>query len=65
MIRTCTAVVHQESDLYVADYPEVGTVSQGMTGEEAVANPVEATELYLEAFPQDHDPRGLSTLSSR
>jgi len=45
-----TAVLHKEDDLYVADCPEVGTVSQGYTIEEAVANLKEATELYLEEF---------------
>jgi predicted RNase H-like HicB family nuclease len=45
------AVVHKEGDLYVAESPEVGTVSQGKTVEEAVANLQEATELYLEEFP--------------
>ena len=49
--RTFTAVVHKEGALYVADCPEVGTVSQGETIEEAVANLKEATELYLEEFP--------------
>ena len=29
--QTFTAVVHQEDDLYVAECPEVGTVSQGRT----------------------------------
>lgn len=48
--RTFTAVIHKEDDLYVADCPEVGTVSQGHTVEEAVANLKEATELYLESF---------------
>ena len=47
-----TAVLHKEEDLYVAECPEVGTVSQGYTVEEAVANLKEATELYLEEFPQ-------------
>ncbi len=46
-----TAIIHKENDLYVADCPEVGTVSQGQTVEEAVANLREATELYLEEFP--------------
>ena len=46
-----TAVLHKEDDLYVAECPEVGTVSQGYTIEEAVANLKEATELYLEEFP--------------
>jgi predicted RNase H-like HicB family nuclease len=48
---TLTAVLHKENDLYVAECPEVGTVSQGATVEEAVANLKEATELYLEEFP--------------
>ncbi len=50
-VRTFTAVLHQEGDLFVADCPEVGTVSQGKTIEEAIANLKEATELYLEEFP--------------
>jgi predicted RNase H-like HicB family nuclease len=50
-IGTFTAVLHKEGDLYVADCPEVGTVSQGKTVEEAVANLKEATELHREEFP--------------
>lgn len=50
---TFTAVVHKESDLYVANCPEVGTVSQGPTVEEAIANLREATTLYLEEFPPE------------
>lgn len=50
-LRTLTAVVHKEDELYVAECPEVGTVSQGHTVEEAIANLKEATELYLEEFP--------------
>ena len=49
--RTLTAVLHKEEDMYVAECPEVGTVSQGYTVEEAIANLKEATELYLEEFP--------------
>ena len=37
--------------MYVAQCPEIGTVSQGYTQEEALANLKEATELYLEEFP--------------
>lgn len=37
-MHTFTAVLHKEGDLYVADCPEVGTVSQGYTIEEAIAN---------------------------
>jgi predicted RNase H-like HicB family nuclease len=50
-LGTFTAVLHKEGDWYVADCPEVGTVSQGKTIEEAVASLREATELYLEEFP--------------
>ena len=49
--RTLTAVLHKEEELYVAECPEVGTVSQGYTVEEAISNLKEATELYLEEFP--------------
>jgi len=50
-MRTFTAIVHKEEDLYVAQCPEVGTASQGGSIEEAVKNLQEATELYLEEFP--------------
>jgi predicted RNase H-like HicB family nuclease len=51
MNKLFTAVVHKEDNLYVAECPEVGTVSQGTNIEEAVKNLQEATELYLEEFP--------------
>jgi len=60
-IRTFTAVLHNEEDLYVAECPEVGTVSQGYTIEEAIANLKEATELYLEEFPMPEVTRPLMT----
>jgi predicted RNase H-like HicB family nuclease len=50
--RTLTAVIHREDGIFVADCPEVGTVSQGSSVDEALANLKEATELYLEEFPQ-------------
>jgi len=37
-MSTFTAVLHKEDDTYVAECPEVGTVSQGDTVEEAVNN---------------------------
>jgi predicted RNase H-like HicB family nuclease len=50
-----TALLHKEGELYVAECPEVGTVSQGKTLEAAVTNLQEATELYLEEFcPAPH-----------
>jgi predicted RNase H-like HicB family nuclease len=57
-----TALLHKEEDLYVAECPEVGTVSQGATVEQALANLKEATELYLEEFPlPEITPRLLTT----
>lgn len=50
-MKTFTAILEKEEDMYVATCPEVGTVSQGSTIEEALANLKEATELYLEEFP--------------
>jgi len=61
-VSTFTAVLHKEGALYVAECPEVGTVSQGDTIEAAVANLKEATELYLEEFPPDHLSRPLVTI---
>lgn len=49
--RTFTAVIHKEEDMYVAECLEVGTVDQGATIEEALANLQEATRLYLEECP--------------
>jgi len=60
-MRTFIAVLHKEDNLYVAECPEVGTVSQGNTVEEAVANLKEATELYLEEFPLPEVGRPLVT----
>ncbi len=49
---TLTAIVHKDDDMYVADCPELRTVSQGYSLEEAISNLKEATELYLEEFPE-------------
>ena len=49
-MQTLTAVLRKEQELYVAECPEAGTVSQGYTVEDAVANLKEATERYLEEF---------------
>ncbi len=56
-----TAIVHKEDDLFVAQCPEVGTVSQGYTVEESLLNLQEATELYLEEFPVPEISRPLLT----
>jgi predicted RNase H-like HicB family nuclease len=49
-----TAIVYPDSDTdwLVAECPEIGTASQGRTEAEALANLREATDLYLESFPQ-------------
>lgn len=60
-VRTFSAILHREDDLYVAECAEVGTVSQGATIEEALANLKEATELYLEEFPVPDGDRPLLT----
>lgn len=48
-----TAIIYpdSETDLLVAECPEIGTASQGRTEKEALANLQEATDLYLESFP--------------
>ncbi len=61
-VATFTAVLHKEGDLYVAECPAVGTVSQGPSIEEAVANLREATELYLEEFPGVAQSRAVITV---
>ena len=60
-MHTFTAVLHKEDDLYVAACPEVGTVSQGASIEEAVVNLKEATELYLSEFPMPNLSKALMT----
>ena len=59
--RTFTAILHKEEDLYVAECPEVGTVSQGASIEEAVDNLREATEVYIAEFPLADAPKALMT----
>lgn len=49
-MKTLTAVIHKEEDMYVAKCPEIGTTSQGKTVEQALANLKEATGLYEEEF---------------
>jgi predicted RNase H-like HicB family nuclease len=56
-----TAILHKEDDLYVAECPEVGTVSQGYAVEEAVAHLKGATQVYLEEFPLPEITRPLLT----
>jgi predicted RNase H-like HicB family nuclease len=46
-----TAIIYKEDDVYIAECPEVGTVDQGETIEQAIIGLKEATRLYLEEFP--------------
>jgi predicted RNase H-like HicB family nuclease len=62
-IRTFTAILYKEEDMYIAECPEVGTVDQGETIEEALSNLQEATRLYLEASPMPEiSPRFITKL---
>lgn len=56
-----TAIIHKEENVYVASCPEVGTVSQGESIEEAITNLKEATELYLEEFPLPENSLPMTT----
>ena len=42
-VHSFTAIVYKENDIYVAECPEVGTVDQGETIEQALAALKEAT----------------------
>jgi len=48
--RIFTVILYKEDDVYIAECPEVGTVDQGETIEQAIAGLKEATRLYLEEF---------------
>ena len=51
IMKTFTAIIQKEENIYIAKCAEIGTVSQGSTIDKAIANLSEATELYLEEFP--------------
>ena len=46
-VSDLTAVIKREDDLYVADFPVLGTVSQGTSPKQALENLKEAMALYL------------------
>ncbi len=61
-IRSFTAIIYREDDMYVAECPEVCTVDQGETIEQAIAGLKEATRLYLEEFSlPEISPRFVTT----
>ncbi|WP_013320703.1 type II toxin-antitoxin system HicB family antitoxin [Gloeothece verrucosa] len=62
--RSFTVIVYKEEDMYIAECPEVGTVDQGETIEQAIAGLKEATRLYLQEFPlPEASPKYITTLS--
>jgi predicted RNase H-like HicB family nuclease len=61
--RSFTVVVYREDDVYIAECPEVGTVDQGETIEQAIAGLTAATKLYLEEFPvPETSPRFVTSI---
>ena len=51
-VRLTAILTPAEEGGFIAMNPETGTHTQGESIEEALANLREATELYLEEFPQ-------------
>jgi len=60
-MKTFTAVLKKEEDMYIAECVELGIASQGKNIEEALDNLKEATELYLEEFPMKKTSKPLMT----
>lgn len=62
--KTFTTIIYKEEDMYIAECPEIGTVDQGETIEEAIENLKEATKLYLEesSSPPDINPIFVTTI---
>jgi len=50
--QSFTVLVYKEEDMYIAECPEIGTVDQGETVDQAIAGLKAATQLYLEEFPE-------------
>ena len=61
--RSFTVIIYKEDDMYIAECPEVGTVDQGETREQAITGLKEATRLYLEEFPlPETSPRYVTSI---
>jgi len=60
---TLSAVIHRRGAVWLARCPEVGTMCQGATYGEALANLKRITEEYLKSFalPEDFDRATLGT----
>jgi predicted RNase H-like HicB family nuclease len=62
--RSFTVILHKEEDMYIAECPEINTVDQGETIEQAIENLREATRLYLEEFPlPETTPRFVTSMA--
>ncbi|BDI16109.1 HicB family protein [Nostoc cf. commune SO-36] len=63
--RSFAVLIYKEDDMYIAECPEVGTVDQGETIEQAIASLREATRLYLEEFPlPETSPRYMTSIEN-
>jgi predicted RNase H-like HicB family nuclease len=61
--RIFTVILYKEDNMYIAECPEVGTVDQGETIEQAIIGLKEATRLYLEEFPlPETSPRYVTSI---
>jgi predicted RNase H-like HicB family nuclease len=61
--QSFTVLIYKEEDIYIAECPEVGTVDQGESIEQAIAGLKEATRLYLEEFPlPETSPRFITSI---
>ncbi len=47
-VRNLIAIISKEDKWFIAECPQIGTVSQGKSEEDALRNLKEATELYLD-----------------
>ena len=61
-MQLTAVLMHAEEGGFVALNPETGTSTQGDTVEDAVANLVEATTLYLSEFPMPVSGHPLITM---
>lgn len=52
-MRKLTAILRKEDNMFISFCPELGVTSQGKTQKKAVENLKEASELYLEEFPEN------------
>ena len=60
-----TAIIRKDDIWFVADCPELGTVSQGRTEEEAFANLQDATKLFMEEVEENDRQTDISSIISR